>query len=302
MAGQHPAVHGNSGPGDALHERHVAVFVEVGVVVRLFLHHAEYAGRRFIAGLSGRNRRPLHQPASAVVDADALCIEPDHCQQRNPAALERHHIAAILARREPTVVVVRIVLPVLLVWAAVGTVGVAIGTVGAATELRAKRLAVGRPYDEGNGSDGQSGAAWPQNNPEGHAVHSRGQRLLYRPGDAKASILHTYAGRTGIAISRTKELRVIVPRAAAQDVEIAARRLYGRAVGGRAGVAVLVAVLDPLPHIAVHVVETEGVGLEGADLEGLLAVDAHLGASSVDEIAVVVGLIGIDGRARRECW
>src|SRR5215831_11834589 len=183
------------------------------------LHHAKYAGRRFIAGLSGRNRRPLHQPASAVVNADALCIEPDHRQQRNSAALERHHIAAILARRGPTVVVVRIVL---LVWAAVGTVGVAIGTVGAATKLRAKRLAVGRPYEEGNGSDGQSGAARTQNNPEGHAVHFRGQRLLYRPGYAKASILHTYAGRTGIAISRTKELRVIVPRAAAQDVEIAA--------------------------------------------------------------------------------
>src|SRR5262245_4795433 len=220
MAGQHPAVHGNSGPGDALHERHVAVFVEVGVVVRLLLHHAEYAGRRFIAGLSGRNRRPLHQPASAVVDADALSIEPNHRQQRNPAALERHHIAAILARRGPAVVVVRIILPDLLVWA---TVGVAIGTVWVAVfaELRAKRRARASGCDEGDGSDGQSGAGRPQNNPK-HVGPSPRQRLVQRPGDAKASVLHTYAGRTGIAISRTKELRVIVPRAAAQDVKLAA--------------------------------------------------------------------------------
>src|SRR5262245_884868 len=220
MAGQHAAVQGNAGPGDSLHERHVAVLVEVGVVVRLFLHHAEYAGRRFIAGLSGRNGRPLYQAANAVVDADALCIEADHRHSRNAAALERHHIAAILARRAPTLVVVRIVLPVLLVWAVVG----AIGTVGAAlfAELRAERLAMGRHYDEGGGSDGQSGAGWPQIIPKGHAVHLREQRLSHRPGDAKASVFHAYAGRTGIAISRTKELRVIVPRAAALDVELAA--------------------------------------------------------------------------------
>ena len=50
MAGQHAGVHSNSGPGNALHERHVAVFVQVGIVVRLLLHDAEYAGWRFIAG------------------------------------------------------------------------------------------------------------------------------------------------------------------------------------------------------------------------------------------------------------
>src|SRR6185295_2929236 len=111
-----------------------------------------------------------------------------------------------------------------------------------------------------------------------------------------------YARSGRIAIGRTKQLGVIVPRAAAQDIELAAGRLYGGAVGGHAGVAVIVAVLDPLPDIAVHVVETECVGLEGTDVEGLLTVDATLGTCPVDEIAVVVGLIGIDGSARREWW
>src|SRR5690348_10637445 len=50
-----------------------------------------------------------------------------------------------------------------------------------------------------------------------------------------------------------------------------------------------------------HVVKTEGVGLEGADLEGLLPVDAQLGTASIAEIAVIVGLIGIDGGPRGEC-
>ena len=106
MAGQHAGVHGNAGPGDALHERHVAVFVEVGVVVRLLLHDAEYAGRRLVAGRSGRNRRLQEHPAAAVVDRDALRIEPDHRQQRPAAAFERHHVAAVLAGRRLTVIVV----------------------------------------------------------------------------------------------------------------------------------------------------------------------------------------------------
>src|ERR1700694_2089341 len=137
---------------------------------------------------------------------------------------------------------------------------------------------MGRHYGKGDRSGGQSDAARPRNNSEGHAVHLQTRSLLHRPGDAKASILHAYAGRGGIAISRTKQLGVVVPRAAAQDIELAAGCLYGGAVGGCAGVAVLVAVLYPLPDVTVHIIQAEGVGLEGADVEGLLAVDAHLGA------------------------
>ena len=84
-------------------------------MVRLLLHDAEDAGRRLIAGRAGRNRRLLHHPAAAVVDRDALRIEPDHRQQRSAAAFERHHIAAILAGGGLTVILVWIVLFVLLV-------------------------------------------------------------------------------------------------------------------------------------------------------------------------------------------
>src|SRR5262249_27971648 len=68
-------------------------------------------------------------------------------------------------------------------------------------------------------------------------------------------------------------------------------RCPGRAIGWRSLIAVSVAVLDPLPHIAVHLIETPWVRLE--------RVDRHRSRA-----AIKVGLAGRDRRTppeRRRC-
>jgi len=52
----------------------------------------------------------------------------------------------------------------------------------------------------------------------------------------------------------------------------------------------------PLPDVAVHVVEAEGIGLKTADGNRLLSVDA-LAPAAISGFAVVVRLIGADCRA-----
>ena len=84
-----------------------------------------------------------------------------------------------------------------------------------------------------------------------------------------------------------------------KDTErLRARRRPRRAIH-RSRVAVLVAVRHPLPDVAVHVVEAEGVRLERADLGRALPILA-LGRAAVGVVAVEVGLIGGDGPPRRE--
>ena len=61
-------------------------------------------------------------------------------------------------------------------------------------------------------------------------------------------------------------------------------RGHRRAIGRCALVTVLVAVLNPLPDIAVHIVETEGILREGSHIERFLAKDPHL--------AVAIGEVG----------
>ena len=115
VARQRAGVQGDAGPGDALHERHVAVLVEVGVVLGLLLHDAEDAGRGFIARRARRNGRLLDHAPAAVVDRDALGIERDQGEHRDPGTLERHHVAAVvavgLAVIRVAVVVLLLVLP-----------------------------------------------------------------------------------------------------------------------------------------------------------------------------------------------
>src|SRR5215216_4358755 len=56
-----------------------------------------------------------------------------------------------------------------------------------------------------------------------------------------------------------------------------------RAVHGRAVVTVLVAILDPFRHAAVHVAETKAVRRERTDLGGTLAIEVCLGRG--DDVA-----------------
>ncbi len=80
LARQHARVQGDAGPGDALHEGHVAVFIDVGGVHLLLLHHAVDAGGGLVAGRAARHRR-LQDLALGVVDGDALIVERHDRQQ-----------------------------------------------------------------------------------------------------------------------------------------------------------------------------------------------------------------------------
>ena len=82
----------------------------------------------------------------------------------------------------------------------------------------------------------------------------------------------------------------LVGTAAAYDTRAAIGPRPGRAIRRRAGIAVLVAVLRPLPHVAMHVVQSERVGRERAGRRGLLVVPhatapVAVGAASADFIA-----------------
>jgi hypothetical protein len=146
IARQDAGVQRDAGPGDALHERHVAVLVEVGIVDGLLLHDAEDAGRRLVAGRASRDRR-LHQHlARAVVDGDSLRIEANHRQQGNAGALERHHVAAVVAERLAGVRVVVVVILIVFLGPAVTAIA-AVATIPAVAlaELGARGLAMGDP-------------------------------------------------------------------------------------------------------------------------------------------------------------
>ena len=102
MAGEIAGVQRDAGPGDALHERHLAVLVEVGAVILLLLHDGEDAGRRLVADRAGGDRR-LHDLALGVVDRDALVAERDDGHQRlgraAPVGVVACLAAALCARR-----------------------------------------------------------------------------------------------------------------------------------------------------------------------------------------------------------
>ena len=101
-----------------------------------------------------------------------------------------------------------------------------------------------------------------------------------------------------VAAGRADVLRNVEPVTTANDATTTGRISNRSAVGWRSGVAGLVAVLHPLPDVAVHVVQAEFIGLERADLDRPTAILALL-VAAVSVIAVVVRLIGADGRAGR---
>src|SRR4029079_8621587 len=109
---------------------------------------------------------------------------------------------------------------------------------------------------------------------------------LQRPGNSKARVFDADPASGGVAVGGAEELGIVVPGSTAQDAESAVAGGPGSAVRRRARIAALVAVLDPLPDVAVHIVETEGVAGERPHVERLLAVEA-LRAAAVFEIGVV---------------
>src|SRR5262245_47821687 len=82
-------------------------------------------------------------------------------------------------------------------------------------------------------------------------------RSLHAARDSEASVLHADHGCRRIPVSGAEQLGIVIPRPAAQNAQAAVCGDDGGAVCRRAGIAVLVAVLHPLPDIAMHVVQPE---------------------------------------------
>src|SRR5215467_5207739 len=72
----------NARPGYALHERHVAVFIDVGLMHLLFLYDAENARWGLQAGLSRGDGRLQHAAAVAIKDRYTLVDEGDDGKHR----------------------------------------------------------------------------------------------------------------------------------------------------------------------------------------------------------------------------
>ena len=90
---------------------------------------------------------------------------------------------------------------------------------------------------------------------------SRGKR----PPDTEAKAVVPVAGVEPVAVGRAEELRGAVPGTAADDTAIAISTGPRRTVCGRTVVVVMIAILDPLPHVAGRVVKAELIGSERPD-------------------------------------
>src|SRR6187401_826819 len=101
-----------------------------------------------------------------------------------------------------------------------------------------------------------------------------GYRTSHRSCNPEARIFRADAGNRGVAIGRTQQPGVVVPGAPTEDAQAAIRGFDCRAVRRCTLIAVLVAVLHPLPDVAVHVVEAEGVPGQRPHVERFLPVHA----------------------------
>ena len=81
IARQHAFVQRHPGPGDALHEWHRRIAVQIGAVVAVLLDDAEDAHRSRMSGHAGRDR-PLRDPHAVAEKRHPLVIDRDDDLQR----------------------------------------------------------------------------------------------------------------------------------------------------------------------------------------------------------------------------
>src|SRR6478672_9735074 len=110
--------------------------------------------------------------------------------------------------------------------------------------------------------------------PEGDVyvpLYNKEQNLrCKRPSAAETKVSEPVVGIEPVAARRAEEGRIKEKGAAAHDTVIAVAALDpSGAVRRRAGVAVMIAILRPLPHITHHVIETEPISGKRADRGGL---------------------------------
>ena len=102
-----------------------------------------------------------------------------------------------------------------------------------------------------------------------------------RPGDSETDVAVAVGREAFRAERRTQESREVDPGAAAQYAAAAPAGDPCRTVRRGADVSIVPAVLDPLPHVAVHVVQAERVRRERAHRRCLPAVPPAPAATTV---------------------
>ena len=83
-----------------------------------------------------------------------------------------------------------------------------------------------------------------------------------RPPDPEAQAHVPIAGGGPVAAGRAEDPRIVEPGTAADDAATANLSRPRRTISGCSVVIVVIAVLDPLPDVAMHVVEAERIGRE----------------------------------------
>src|SRR6516165_6127948 len=116
-----------------------------------------------------------------------------------------------------------------------------------------------------------------------------------RATDPEAKLVAPHVGAVGVAACGAETPRIAVPGAAAEDTATAFAFFNPSRTVLRSPVVVLVlAILDPLPDIAMHVMETECIGGERADgsrplIVPLAAAPVAIGVPFADLVAPRIG-------------
>src|SRR5215472_417950 len=114
--------------------------------------------------------------------------------------------------------------------------------------------------------------------------------LIKRSRHPKPDLVDGVERLHGVANGRADVTSFVIPGTAARNVGGAGRVGVSRTVGGHLGlrcwvvVTGLIAVLDPLPHVAVHVVETPCIGWIRSDFDS-----AALPLLSGRKVGLIVG-------------
>src|SRR5262249_14579364 len=101
-------------------------------------------------------------------------------------------------------------------------------------------------------------------------MNSRTRSRIQRSGQPETDEVEPADRGAPVAASRTEARRIAEPGTAAKDARTSSQVRYGPAVRGSVRVTVLGAVGDPLPNVAMHVVQAKGICLERANGRSLL--------------------------------
>ena len=94
-------------------------------------------------------------------------------------------------------------------------------------------------------------------------IRSKKIQELKRPGNSKTAIVEPVRAPTIAAIRRTQVPRYVAPRTTTPHASIASTRLLPRRPVCRCSlISIMLTILSPLIHIAIHVVKPPSIGLE----------------------------------------